>query len=152
MIGFGYCIWYCISILDGIYALQKKIITLLHTPDFIPHITLQSHLNNVNLHQHSCIQQKYAFFISGVPYTSETIVKGWSQPFYCIELPLINKYNNKTYHVSLAYRLKDKFTAEEMKKVLHLYSLYHPYISGLSIDGSIHICNAQSENFSSWKI
>ena len=153
MTGFGICLWYRISSLDGLQRIQQKILKELKLDFFPIHVTLKMNIKETELQKmyYKYFSKQYNFIVVGEAYTTTSYIKGWSKSFNCIEIPLINKDTGEKYHISLGYRNGTVFNEKELKIVKNIMIEYNDLLK-YGIQGSIHIYNASNEDFNKWSL
>ena len=87
---FRHCVWYLVNIKHPIYLSMASYTALLDTPNFLPHITIQSGLTKekaVEVAKRFHKYEKPFFSPSGWPKISKTTFKNERLDFYAVEQP-----------------------------------------------------------------
>ena len=119
---FRHCVWYLVNIKHPIYLSMASYTALLDTPNFLPHITIQSGLSKEKAVEVANRFKKYEkpfFSPSGWPKISKTTFKNEYRTnqldFYAVEQPLnTNGIFVEDIHISLAYSINRPLTQMEL--------------------------------------
>jgi len=119
---FRHCVWYLVNIKHPIYLSMASYTALLGTPNFLPHITIQSGLSKEKAVEVANRFKKYEkpfFSPSGWPKISKTSFKNVYRTkeldFYAVEQPLnTNGIFVEDIHISLAYSINRPLTQMEL--------------------------------------
>jgi len=120
---FKYCLWYRILKNNTLYSTVSKYSELFNTPNFIPHITFKHGMDKrtaiMEYHRLKTPNADYTFKPYGRPYQTS------SNGFHAVQQDLCAEGQN-SYHISLAYNTRRKFTNEEIDMVEPLDFNIHP--------------------------
>lgn len=119
---FRHCVWFLVKPNHPIYLSMASYTALLNTPNFLPHITIQSGLNKEEAVEVANRFQKYEkpfFSPSGCPKISRTkfhnSIRTRDLDFYAVEQPLnTNGIFVEEIHISLAYSINRPITQMEL--------------------------------------
>lgn len=119
---FRHCVWFLVKPTHSIYPSMAAYTALLNTPNFLPHITIQSSLSKqqaVEIAKRFSNYEKPFFSPSGHPKISKTIFRNEYRTkeleFYAVEQPLnTNGIYVEDIHISLAYAINRPVTQMEL--------------------------------------
>ena len=124
MKGFGYCVWWKIKN-HPINLIVQHLSKTFNTPAFEPHISIRTKLPYIP------VEFVYPEFKDVITHqyknmhTSSTYIYSWDAQFHAIEIPVAGPHLTYKSHVSVAYRLHQPFTEEELQLAERTVSEYH---------------------------
>ena len=140
---FGICVWYVLKKEHILHKTIHRYSEVFNSHPFRAHITIKHSLDTIEAHNiWSNHKETYTFFPCGD--IVQTSTQLGDDIFYAIEQPLKVLDNDEIYHISLAYRINQKFQPFEL-------SLIAPVAPILKED--IEVCVADcSGKIKDWKI
>lgn len=150
---FRHCVWYLVKPTHPIYVSMAAYTALLNTPNFLPHITIQSGLTKdeaVELAGRFSKYEKPFFSPSGWPKISKTTfeaeVRTRNLDFYAVEQPLnTNGIYVEDIHISLAYSINRSITQMELAMAPYTERIYPTEID-------VVVANCTDEDPNKWYI
>ena len=150
---FKHCVWYLVKPTHPIYVSMASYTALLNTPNFLPHVTIQSGLSEEKAVEVATRYNKYErpfFSPSGCPKISKTTLKLAKRSsdinFYAIEQPLnTNGIYVNDIHISLAYRINREITQMELAMAPYVERFYPS-------DLDVVVANCTDEDPNKWYI
>jgi len=129
---FRHCVWYLVKPTHPVYLSMACYTALLDTPNFLPHVTIESGLSKEKAVEVAKRFKKYEkpfFSPSGWPKISKTTFKNEyrtkQMDFYAVEQPLnTNGIFVDEIHISLAYSINRPITQMELAMAPYMERLY----------------------------
>ena len=146
---FGYCVWYKINDIR-INNIIKDISKIVNSDYFPAHITINSKLK---------LEEAEKIFNKNIKNIPPNFIKigdiyqTRDNKFYALQIDYLynGQHQKRNYHISLAYKLDEPFTYDEIEKVKNFINNYDINMVN-SNDINVTLNNCHNSSWKQWKI